>query len=141
MAGYEETADGELLETFLQGGIEPKRFDHRAHVRVTYLLLHAHGFEGALERLRSGLRGIFAKTGLVETPERGYHETVTQAWVRLVDATIRYHGAESDSRAFCNENPQLGHRRLTRMYYTKDRLLTQQAKDEFVEPDIAPLPK
>jgi hypothetical protein len=37
-------------------------------------------------------------------------------------------------------NPHLCAKTLLRLYYTRDRILTAEARAGFVEPDLAPLP-
>jgi hypothetical protein len=46
----------------------------------------------------------------------------------------------TDSESFCEAHPHLLQKTLLRLYYTRPRIMTLEAKARFVEPDIAPLP-
>ena len=70
--------------------------------------------------------------------EKGYHETMTQAWVRLVHLALSEHGPAETADAFCDLHPRLQQKSLLDAYYSRERLITWQAKRGFVEPDLAP---
>ena len=67
--------------------------------------------------------------------------TLTVAWARIVAAAIRQWGAGADFDAFAAEHPHLLQKRLTRLFYSRERLMTWDAKRAFVEPDLLPLPE
>jgi hypothetical protein len=75
----------------------------------------------------------------VDDLERGYHETKTQAWVRLVHLTLSDCGAAENADAFCDQQPQLMQKTHLELFYSRERLATWEAKREFVEPDLAGL--
>lgn len=132
--------DATLLARFEAAELTPADWDHRAHVRVAWLYVARGGPDEARGPMRRGLRGLLAAFGIEDTPEGGYHETITAAWLRLVAATARHHGGQADSTAFCDAHPHLMQKTLLRLYYTRARLLSAEAKGDFVAPDIAPLP-
>lgn len=43
--------------------------------------------------------------------------------------------------AFSEANPHLFNKPLLRLYYTRERILTPEARVRYVEPDLAPLPR
>jgi hypothetical protein len=47
----------------------------------------------------------------------------------------------ADADAFCDTHPQLMTRHALRLFYSPARRAEERAKTEFVEPDIAPLPR
>jgi hypothetical protein len=69
--------------------------------------------------------------------KKGYHETMTQAWVRLVHLALERSGAAESADAFCDQQPQLMQKTTLQMFYSRERLMTWEAKREFVEPDLA----
>src|SRR5215510_1044262 len=91
-----------LLAEFEEGSIDPTRFPHRAHVRVSYELLERHPFPEALLHLARGLRRLAAKAGRPE----GYHETITAAFLSLI-AERRLRGSYLDFEEFEKQNPDL----------------------------------
>lgn len=141
LEAVENLPDGEFLSAFESAEISHTAWTHRCHVRLAWLLLQNRSFEAALDMTRAGIQKLNARHKTPEALERGYHETVTHAWLRIVAATIRHHGNEVDSRAFCEKHPHLLSSKLLRLYYTRDRIITFDAKREIVPPDIAPLPE
>lgn len=132
--------DLELLSEFEACRLPIESWTHAAHIRVAYIYLTRHGFAGALERMRAAIKAYNAAKQRRDGPLEGYHETITVAWLRIVDSTLRHQGPGDDSQNFCQRQPHLLCRTLLRLYYTRDRLVHPPAKTQFVEPDIAPLP-
>ena len=71
----------------------------------------------------------------------GYHETMTVAWMSLIDCTMRQFGSEENSEAFFDAQPQLTSKRLLRLFYLLDQICTDAAKKIFVPPDLTEFPK
>jgi hypothetical protein len=130
--------DDEFLAAFESRTLE--EFHHRDHVKVAYLYLCRYPLAEAIGKVRAGLQGLAAAWGApVDDLEKGYHETMTQAWVRLVHATLRQCGVAEDADAFCEQQPELMQKRRLELFYSRERLMTWKAKREFVEPDLAEL--
>src|SRR5204863_5727478 len=72
--------------------------------------------------------------------DRGYHETMTQAWMRLVHFTLQEFGPKESADAFLDEHTQLLSKRALRFFYSRERIVSAEAKHEFVEPDLARFP-
>jgi hypothetical protein len=83
----------------------------------------------------------FEAWGIEDGLDRGYHETLTVGWLRILDAMMRVHGAEKDASTFLEKHTQLKSRVLLRLFYSRDRIISWDAKRGFVEPDLAPLPR
>ena len=66
---------------------------------------------------------------------------MTVAWARIIASTIRAHGPTEDFDSFSEANPDVFNKSLLRLYYTRERILTPEAKARCVEPDLAPLPQ
>jgi hypothetical protein len=133
--------DDAFIAAWLDLSLPFAQWTHRAHVRMAWILLRRHGFAEALPRARAGIRAYNAANHVPEGPQMGYHETVTHAWLRVVDSTMRSQPPADDSRAFCEAQPHLLQRTLLRLFYTRDRIISAEAKGRFVEPDLAPLPR
>ena len=117
-------------------------FHHRDHIKLAYLHLLRHPPEEAAAKVGAGLRKFAAFHGApTDKLDVGYHETMTQAWVRLVHATLCEYGPAESADAFFEKQPQLAQKDSLRFFYTRDRLYSWQAKKEFIEPDLAPLPQ
>lgn len=131
--------DISLLAVFEDRSLPLEQWNHRAHVRVAFLYLSRFERDEAIARLRSGIKAYNAAHGVEDGPESGYHETTTQAFMRLIHHAIRECKPFRDSHQFCEAHPQLLDRRVLLRYYTRDRIMMPEAKITFVEPDIAPL--
>jgi hypothetical protein len=128
--------DEEFLAAFERCALE--EFHHRDHIKVAYLYLRRHPLEEATARVCAGLKALaVAWSAPVDDLEKGYHETMTQAWVRLVHLTLAKDGIAESADAFCDEQPQLMQKTRLELFYSRDRLITWAAKREFVEPDLA----
>jgi len=132
--------DGELLEQFENCTLPREDWVHHTHIRVAYLYLIRHPFDAAVEKMRAGIQRYNAAVGVVDGLHSGYHETVTQAWMRLIAVTIREQGRGKDSADFCRQQPQLLQRRALRFFYSRERIMSPAAKQSFVEADLTPLP-
>jgi hypothetical protein len=132
--------DEALLRAFEAAALTRAEWTHEAHVRTAWLYAARLPFEEALRRMRDGLRALNAAQGTPEGPMRGYHETLTQAWLRRVAAAVRASARDVDSRAFCERHPELLHRGCIDVHYSRERLFSPEAKRAFVEPDREPLP-
>lgn len=134
-------SDAAFIEAFEAQRWPLERWNHRAHVRLAYLYLRKHGFEGALDRLRRGIRAYNAAHAIPDLPTSGYHETVTVAWLRLVEMVLAEYGPAASGEAFCDAHPELMQKKTLRLFYSKERMTSPQAKVRFLEPDLAPLPR
>ncbi|USN98620.1 MAG: hypothetical protein H6810_10675 [Phycisphaeraceae bacterium] len=134
------TNDDEFLHAFETHNIPKDQWRHREHLRVAYLLLTRYPFDEALDHFRAGVKAINILHGLEDTPTQGYHETMTVAWLRLVAAMIREYGKAKSSDAFCSDHPELGQKFILRLFYSRRRIMSAEAKAGFVEPDLTALP-
>lgn len=133
--------DAALFAAFEAGAIPSERWTHREHLRVAYLHLVRWPYGEALDRMRDGIRALNAANGVPAGLERGYHETVTVAWMRLIADALRRGDPAADSRAFFAGHPALADKFALRRHYSRGRILTAGAKEAFVPPDLEPLPE
>lgn len=132
--------DETFLKEFEACAIPASGWRHRDHLKVAYLYLRQYGLNGALEKVPAGIKALNAAQQTPETLDRGYHETITLAWLRIVHATLQEYGPAANADAFLEQQSQLLEKNLLRLFYSRERLKSWQAKSEFVEPDLAPLP-
>jgi len=132
--------DEEFLAAF--EGCALEEFHHRDHVKVAYLYLQRYPLDEAIVKVRAGLQALaVAWNAPVDDLEKGYHETMTQAWVRLVDVKLRDGGTTENADAFCDQQPELMQKNCLDSFYSRERLFTWTAKREYVEPDLATFSK
>jgi hypothetical protein len=118
--------DAEFLGAFDDTILEP--FHHRDHLRVTFLYLRQFGEQGTRQRLGPAiLRYAAARNGAEK-----YHETITQAWIRLVASASAQVG---DFEAMLAANPQLLDKNLLDRYYSRELLQSTEARRRWMESD------
>lgn len=94
----------------------------------------------ATQKIRTGIQRYNAAQGIVMTPADGYHETLTLLWIALIHQYLEQR-RESDFVTLLNglletyANPQ-----LPLQYYSRDRLMSWEARCHWIEPDLQPLP-
>jgi hypothetical protein len=133
--------DQTFLSRFEAGTFPLAEWHHRQHIKVAYLYLCAHPFDLAIERMRTGIRALNAAHSVPDELTRGYHETMTQAWMRLVQVTLCEYGPAGSADEFFELHPQLAEKKVLRLFYSRQGMMSAEAKARFVEPDLAPLPK
>ncbi len=133
--------DEGFLAKFEAGQWPLEEWHHRQHIKVAYLYLRRHPFEDAVARVREKIQAHNAARGIPEGPTSGYHETMTQAWMRLVYLTLCEYGAAESADAFFERSPQLSEKKTLRLFYSRDCFMAPRAKTEFVEPDLGAFPR
>jgi len=136
--------DAELLRQFETLTLPFNQWTHRAHVRVAFSYLRAHPFDEALLRMRRGVKAYNAANNVPESATSGYNETTTYAFLHLIAATMSAYGGvfpADTADTFCDTHPQLMTRHVLRFFYSPQQRMHPLAKTQFVEPDLAPLPK
>lgn len=137
-AGGDELADEALWTAFHARTLSHARWTHTAHLRMAWLHLERYALDEAHLRMRAGIVRLNAAHGLVESPARGYHETLTRVWLVLV-AEARRLARAADSRAFVADHAL--DRDAPLRFYSRERLFSLAARSMFVAPDRAPLPE
>jgi len=132
--------DALFLDAFENCTLPFAEWRHRAHIRVAYLYLCELPFDQALDKVRRNIQRYNAATNTPEQLERGYHETITQAWMRLVAFARQESGLAPSSSAFLETQEHLLNPKALRFFYSRERLITWKAKAEFVEPDLTSFP-
>ena len=105
-------------------------FRHADHVRAAYLYLVRHGFAGAVDRLSTALRGYAAARG---KPGR-YHETVTVAFLALINERLHEAGDGGSWPGFRRANSDLFEPGLLGRYYPPAVLASETARAVFLLP-------
>src|SRR5204863_519833 len=99
--------DGEFLAAFEAATWPREQWHHREHIKIAYLYLLRHPLDEAAARVRAGIKAFNAAKSIPESPASGYHETMTQAWLRLVHLTLCEYGPAETADAFYELQPQL----------------------------------
>jgi len=122
--------DQEFLRALENCELAEADFGHTAHVRAAYLYLQESDFTTALERTRRAIRNYAAHLG---KPDR-YHETITVAYVALIQQHISERGGAGGWPAFARENVELFQPDLLRRFYSRAQLDSEIARRIFLLP-------
>lgn len=131
-------ADDLLLQCFEDGSLPFEEWTHTAHVRVGFLYASQFPLETAILKMREGLKAYNARHNVPDQLDRGYHETITVAFMRLIQQRTIGRWFESSDQ-FCHANGDLMDKRALLRFYSRDRIMSAEAKRAFIEPDLAPL--
>ncbi len=131
-------ADLAFRDELAAGRIAPGAFDHRAHVRLAYVCLAGRSVDEALEDTRAIIRAFLAHHGIAPAK---YHETLTRAWLLAVDHFMQRTPEAGSADDFITRNPVLLDSRIMLTHYSAERLFSDEARAEFVEPDVEEIPR
>lgn len=125
--------DADFLAAFEAATLPEDRFHHRDHVRAAWLLLRDESPAAALARFASALKRFAAAKGKT----RLYHETITWAYLLLINERMERDGRDRGWEEFAASNPDLLTWRPSVLdeYYTPETLGTDLARRVFLLPD------
>ena len=139
------TSDAEIAhlgEGLLVPSLKREDWTHEAHLgATTYLLLKRPDVDVEHE-LPGLIRRFNASVGGVNSDSEGYHETITRAYVRGIRLFVEEADRTLPLYALVNElllSP-MGRRDWPLRFWSKDRLMSVEARRNFVEPDLAAMP-
>lgn len=130
--------DRTFREDIEAGRLAPDAFNHRAHVRLAYVLLAEHEVDAAIALMRSALRSFIARHGI---PASKYHETLTRAWILAVHHFMAGAADADSADHFIDRNPRLLDAKLMLSHYSAEVLFGPEARAGFVEPDLEQIPR
>ena len=125
--------DEELIECFENCTLPAAGFHHRDHVRVVWLYLRCYSVLETLGRFSKGLKRLATANGKPNL----YHETITWAYVFLINERMRRGGREQSWTGFIESNADLfdWNNSILKSYYQDDTLRSEVARRVFVFPD------
>jgi hypothetical protein len=112
---------------------------HAAHLTVGVCYLAWYGPDALLDRVRDSLRRYNAAHA--HHPMRvGYHETITRFWLWVVRQHVRPMAPDLPLAEVANAViAACTDRNLPFTYYSRERLMSDEARHAWVEPDLRPL--
>src|SRR5262249_41024195 len=114
-----------------------EEWTHEAHLVVALDIARRHRPQEGATRLRASIKRLNAAHGTPETETRGYHETITLAWFHLVRHFLEVFDAARSLAALVE---RLASKNALFEHYSRERLLSREARARWVAPDLRPLP-
>jgi len=134
----EEITD--LVAAFESCTLDRGLWTHHAHLTVALWYLIRRPKEEATRLIREGIKRYNEACGVVTTRDSGYHETVTLFYIWLVDDFVK--GLDETDSIVETANELInarGDKTLPLQYYSRERLMSWEARTGWIEPDLRPL--
>lgn len=125
--------DDDFLARLEDGTLPAEAFRHRDHLRAGFLYVHRHGFAGAIAAMAGALRSFAAAKGKPGL----YHETITVAFVALINRHYAADDGGGDFETFALRHPDLFAPGLLDRFYPAGQLRSAEARAVFVLPQVA----
>src|ERR687885_1113959 len=126
-----------LIHAFQECSLPRSQWTHEAHLTVALWYLFYDSEQEAINAIRNGIKRYNSVQGIETTKNSGYHETLTLFWVRTIR---RYLADESQNQSIVHLANGLiakyADRTLPFHYYTRSRLMSWEARINWVEPDL-----
>lgn len=141
-AAYRQLAEIErIVAGFSEGTLPCDQWTHQAHLTVGLWYAREYPSQEALDRVRAAIKRYNARCGVVDSLSRGYHETLTRFYMWLIGKYLSGVADPSDWVAVTNGLVD-GHaagRDAPLAYYSREHLMSAEARAGWVPPDIRPL--
>ncbi|QDP20616.1 hypothetical protein FMM02_09950 [Sphingomonas xanthus] len=115
---------------------------HEAHLGATcWLILKRPDID--LDRdIRAIIADYNASVGGVNSDHEGYHDTITRAYLHGVRHFLAQVGSDRPIHELVNAllRSPVGRRDWPLRFWSRERLMSVEARRGYVEPDLAPLP-
>jgi hypothetical protein len=112
-------------------------FPHARHLTVAAWYLSRLPAAEAMAAMR---RSLLRFTG--HHKKQGYHETITRFWMELVAGFLSQDGMGRTLVESVNALlEEYSNKEIIFAYYSRDRVMSDEAKQEWLEPDVKPLPR
>jgi len=129
-----------LVLAFESCTLPREAWTHRAHLTVALWYLLRHSKEDATTLIRDGIKRFNEARGIITTKTSGYHETITLFYISIISKYLRESCADiSIIKLMNNLMQRYGEKSLPFEYYSKERLMSGEARANWVEPDLKAL--
>ena len=126
----------EMVRRLENCDFEKGEFTHAMHLAVAAWYLSRYSPQEALDHMRSALVRLTNKFGV-----KAYHETITCFWLRAVHNFLILQGVERSLTESVNRlSSCFATKDAVYEYYSRDLLMSDAARDNWVEPDLKLLP-
>lgn len=130
-----------FVRQFEDGTLPKARWTHEAHLLMGLWYLSQHAPPQALAVMRARIRAYNDAVGTVNSDDGGYHETLTQLYLRGLAAHRDAAPGEALRESFARLlSSPIAHRAWPLSLYSRERLFSVAARRDWIEPDLQPAP-
>ena len=126
-----------FLQAFEACDITLDNFHHKEHIRLAYILLVQNDIDTAYLNLKRMLQRYLEHNAV---PSEKYHVTMTRAWLLAVLHFMYKSAGSVSSEDFISQNDILLDTEIMFSHYSRELLLSDEARMAFVEPDLERIP-
>jgi hypothetical protein len=131
----------ELVHQFENCQLPKEKWTHEAHFVMALWYCCQQPLPLAVESIKEGIKKYNVSIGGQNTDHSGYHETITVFYTRLI---INYVLQTNTTNQFESKLDGLWQQEFLRKdfpfkYYSKERLMSKEARMDWIAPDIQPL--
>ena len=132
----------QFIERFESGTLLKGEWHHAEHVAMAFWYLHRLETEAAINKIRMGIQRLNKKHGVVQTETSGYHETWTVFFSKMLSVYMKKR-SNSEHALISQLHDAIewlkDFRTLTREYYSKERIMSWEARTQWLPPDLKSL--
>ena len=129
-----------LVREFEACSLPRAEWTHHAHLVVALWYLVRHEEAAATRLIRDGIRRYNKTHGIEQTKTGGYHETITLFYIRVIRKFLSTANPDCTLMMLANSLINTcGDKNLPLEYYSRERLMSGQARTRWLEPDLKPL--
>jgi len=129
-----------LIEGFEDGTWPAKEWTHQAHFVMALWYTFHYPLSEARSRIKEGIKKYNLATGGQNTEDAGYHETITEFYIRTVVNYLLEFGQDKSFFELLGalEGQPFVAKEFPFRFYSKERLMSREARARWVEPDLQP---
>lgn len=126
-----------LIAAFESCTLPRSEWNHHAHLIVALWYLTRYEEAEAVNKVRSRIQFYNSANSIKTTLDSGYHETITIFWLKVVSRYLLYAPEQISILDIANKLIDIyGDNGLPLQYYSRDRLMSWEARISWVEPDL-----
>ncbi|MBW4634529.1 MAG: hypothetical protein KME30_22255 [Iphinoe sp. HA4291-MV1] len=130
----------DLIAAFENCTLPRCEWHHSAHLTIALWYLTQYEKQEATNHIREGIQCYNAATGIQNTKNGGYHETITLFWIQIVHCYLLVAEANTSTLQLANRLLQtFNDKSLPLQFYSRDLLMSWEARTSWIEPDLKPL--
>ncbi|MBL8669845.1 MAG: hypothetical protein JNK11_04270 [Alphaproteobacteria bacterium] len=131
----------DLLQRFDAAKLEPARWTHLAHLAVGAALIRRLGYLDACRAIPGRIWRLNEASGVPNSDTRGYHHTVTMAFLWGVSRALAAQPADLPLAQLVERmaGTALATKQFPLAHYGFERLWSAEARRGWVAPDLAPM--
>ncbi|NJL81331.1 MAG: hypothetical protein HC836_22570 [Richelia sp. RM2_1_2] len=138
---YQTEAEIESLINRFENCTLPRcEWNHETHLTVALWYVISYDEKAAINSLSQNIQRYNAAIGIKTTKHGGYHETLTLFWIKMVSHYLSFIQEKNSilKMAIAISNAY-NDKYLPFQYYSRDLLMSWEARTSWVEPDLKPL--